>query len=305
MSSHNLREIISENFSAFGVGSLPFVDPQKAVEFVLKRSWLMPFWPELPKLSGKETSLAKGERALKADWDGYELDEAAGIYELRKLLVEADKSLALLKCQLLGPLSLSLYAQGLSGSLEERLELAQDAVMKQIHWQRDFLREVNVPILVLLDEPGLGGWSSFDLNLRRKISDIYSYLYIQLSERGNFLGLHCCGSFSIDFLKFPLELLSFDLTAIDFEQFFSKHYLREWRDALLRPVVMVPGVAPAVCDTARHIERDKALQLFKKTQNYLQKLPGRELNLLMWSASCGHANASIDWVEYLYEASLA
>ncbi|MDD5109146.1 MAG: methionine synthase, partial [Candidatus Omnitrophica bacterium] len=44
---------------ATGIGSLPLVDPQKAVELVLHYFPKAPFWPQLPKADNREGMIAQ------------------------------------------------------------------------------------------------------------------------------------------------------------------------------------------------------------------------------------------------------
>ncbi|MFH1129037.1 MAG: methionine synthase, partial [Candidatus Omnitrophota bacterium] len=44
---------------ATGIGSLPYEDPAKAVDLVLKYLPQIPFWPQLPKLGGCEGMVAQ------------------------------------------------------------------------------------------------------------------------------------------------------------------------------------------------------------------------------------------------------
>ena len=47
-----------------GVGSLPFVDADEAVEFVAEFSPELPFWPQLPMRAAGEGVIAQGMGAL-------------------------------------------------------------------------------------------------------------------------------------------------------------------------------------------------------------------------------------------------
>ncbi len=49
---------------ATGIGSLPLIDPQAAVELVLRYVPAIPFWPQLPKLSPREGMLTQFSQNL-------------------------------------------------------------------------------------------------------------------------------------------------------------------------------------------------------------------------------------------------
>ncbi|MDC0358946.1 hypothetical protein OAO01_09025 [Oligoflexia bacterium] len=295
-----LKDILSSRYTTLCVGSLPFTDPGQAVKFILDRPWILPFWPELPQKSEKENMLSKAERALDPEWDGYSDEEVSGLYEMRKILAVQDKQPALIKCQLMGPISHALYSDRLSGGLVERLDVTVAACLRQIEWQRTFLSELNTELLFVLDEPALSEWSTFNDKMRKKALDALSYIYVQGGEKGLYLGLHTCSAFDIEFLKFPIELISFDLLTIGFGKVFSNALKKGWRDALQRRVVIVPGIVPAVCEANFKEEMSLGNLLHKKVMSYLCKLSSRKNMSTLWSAGCGHAQGTSQWPDILY-----
>jgi len=298
-----LRDILASRYLTYCVGSLPFTDSVEAVQFVLDRNWIVPFWPELPKKSEGESMLARSEKALASDWDGYTPEEASGLYEIRKALADRNKSLPILKCQLMGPLTHALFSDHLSGNLLDRLQVTIGACIKQIEWQREFLAELDTQLLFVLDEPGLIEWKNIDEQIKQKIRDVYSYIFVQVGEGRSYLGLHFCSAFDVEFLKFPFELLSFDVLEQGFGKIFPKANRYNWSDIVTRRVVIVPGVAQSALKEGFKEEISLANLLNKKIVNYLKKISNTKASNVLWSASCGHADGSAGWLDALYHNS--
>jgi hypothetical protein len=56
--------MLKPKFLATGVGSMPFTDPDRAVELSLTRFPEAPFWPQLPKLGLNDGNSILGRDAL-------------------------------------------------------------------------------------------------------------------------------------------------------------------------------------------------------------------------------------------------
>ncbi|NLF24465.1 MAG: hypothetical protein GX589_02245 [Deltaproteobacteria bacterium] len=294
----SLRQIVSGRYACFCVGSLPFSDAQQAVEFVLARPKIMPFWPELPQRSSSEFMLARTERVAAAEWSGYAADESSGLYALAERLGQG-QPLALIKAQLMGPLSFMSYSQGMHGSFADNLEMATAICLKQVLWQRTFLKPYGKALLFVLDEPALKDWDRLDDSEKTLLREAYSYLYVTISDLGGLLGLHSCSGFELEFLEFPIELLSFDLTAHPLEKFFCASAKEVWRDALQRGLVLAPGTFESVGTPPWPESFSKGRAMYDQAVAYLSDLGVGDVNALM-SASCGHANAHLSWLEQLY-----
>src|SRR5262245_37301535 len=99
-----LRNLLKD-YSLYCVGSLPYRDAERAVDFVLSRPEILPFWPELPQRSPNEEMLPRSETALKPDWHGFSRENASGLFALKDRLKFRKIKLNLLKLQLMGPVS--------------------------------------------------------------------------------------------------------------------------------------------------------------------------------------------------------
>jgi hypothetical protein len=296
MRSGFLADKIGSRFSHFCVGSLPFTDAAAAVRFIFERPWILPFWPELPQRSFSEFMLTRTERTASAEWAGYTPEEASGLFAIQDFLQSGAAAPELLKCQLMGPLSFMSYSQRMVGSFRENLDLAAALCLKQLVWQMEFVAGFGSRALFVLDEPALIGWRQLSEEERDMLSGAYSYLYASVSDMDCHFGLHSCAAFEPDFLNFPVELLSFDLTACSVQEVLGGASAA-WTDAIRRGVVIVPGVFDSVPqeDCAAAFERGQ--ELYHRAAEYLSGCGGYKI---LRSAACGHANADPVWLEHLY-----
>ena len=293
-----LAELLSD-YSLFCVGSLPFSDAARAAQFVLSHPRILPFWPELPGRPA-ELSLNRAERSLAPGWSGYLRSEAGGLYALAEALRAMSYRPQVIKCQLLGPLTFALHARGLPGGFEERLNIALERCARQIEWQQAFLGPSADRLLFVADEPGFAAWNGIKERERALVREAYSYLYVRVAELPGFLGMHCCAAFQPALLGLALDLLSFDAWDGPAEKIFAPDLRPLWREALDRGLTAVPGVFPALCRDDFRQARQRGEEIHQRILGIFADLnPGRDAPS-MCSAACGHAGASVEWVEFLY-----
>jgi len=302
--SIQLASLIS-NYTHFAVGSLPFQDPDQAVDFIIERPWILPFWPELPRRAESERSLSRSVRALDTSWFGYEASEASGLFALRKKLERSDFRPALLKCHVLGPLTFLKHFQNPSSNFSQAVRPALEGCLKQIEWQMSFLSDFKLPLLFVLDEPELSRFNELSFVEKERLREAYTYLYVSVSERGGYLGVHNCGTFEIEALCLPFDLISFD--AIGDAQLLEEAITTaEWSRAIERGLVVVPGVFPALRDKDFLETKLRGEALYAKWRKFVEEKSGPTNVLqarntgLLCSANCGHANSSLEWVEELF-----
>lgn len=234
---------------------------------------------------------------MSGDWAGYKKKEASGLYELLDRLGKGKGKIALLKGQVMGPVSLA-YALPGETSLREKLEAALKACLRQLEWQAEMLGGVAEHLLFVLDEPSWKPSDGSDEQMFANISDCYSYLYVRLSELGASLGVHSCTAAPpANFFSLPAELYSFDALSIGDEGL--QELSGEFKSALARGAVLAPGVFPACVEDGfeqayRHgLERYRSFVSGLKTTAHLAVLK---------AANCGHAFAKLAWLETLYRA---
>ena len=299
MQSASLSTLLRKNrFSHFCCGSLPFKDPNMALDFIFKRPWILPFWPELPSISPAELMVNRAARVLRESWSGYAPSEALGLYSLRHYLDLRGVKLPILKCQVGGPLTLVEYSRELSENWDDALQVATDICLEQIHWQITFFEGLTERLLFVIDEPALGKWNDLGERCQSRIVDAFSSIYVQVSERNCFLGLHSCCPFDHNILSLPVELYSFDALAKP-GLLSAESAQQDWQGAIRRGMVLAPGVFPACPDSdAFEVLLQTGLKQYALLKQALPENPDRTQLLL--AANCGHAGSSESWIEYLY-----
>lgn len=291
----SLPQILSP-YKYLGIGSLPYQEVDQALNFVFSRSAVVPFWPELPRKDVAERMMARAERAAHPRWSGYSENEASGLHALLKKLKSGQCSPPIIKCQVPGPLTMATVSEKLAGSFEGKLVEAREVCFRQIKWQHDVLKEFNIPLLVVVDEPCLG--KEFEITGERwkQVHAALSYLYTRVSELGAFLGLHCCGESEARYTELPLDLCSFDLTA-KYNIAALTRDLPYWKEMLGRGAVIALGVYRSTVSPG---EEELELQRGEKISQEAKALFSASSGQLLFSTSCGLAHATQPWCEMCY-----
>ena len=223
---------------ATGIGSLPFSDPQTAVDTVLTHCPELPFWPQLPKRHPHEGMLAQFMEGFPAG-DGTGLEEfyahiidgdsgyfkvsegyAAGLYAFKKTLHDNPALLhkiQSIKCHITGPFTTAAGINGPDGKplLYDHAffqAFVKGLAMKAL-WQVEFFREFGKPRIVFIDEPYLGCFGSAFTPLNREDALAgLGELTAAIASEEVLTGVHCCGNtdWSI-FTETPrLDIINFD-----------------------------------------------------------------------------------------------
>ncbi|WP_406697897.1 hypothetical protein V5E97_03500 [Singulisphaera sp. Ch08] len=224
-----------------GVGSLPFLDADEAVEFVAQQCPELPFWPQLPRRTAGEGVIVQGlgrlikylepahrpycwsvrpgagpafEAALDDGEAGLSPETAAGFFALERAIGSGRFPAArAVKTQLEGPATLArcLFLDGTPMSrIHGWLERLAGFLERQAAWQVRRLRNLGLPVILMLDEPAL---SLID-DSGHSASTVATTLRCVLDAarlEGAAVGIHCCAPLpSSAFAGLGLDLLSFD-----------------------------------------------------------------------------------------------
>ncbi len=205
-----------------GIGSLPFVDPDEAIDFVAAHAPQVPFWPELGRRGATggmlEHALAPAMPVLRAGGPGRfaldapdvdrfvtrlaaaspEPDEhaAPGFAAFTRAADEHRFAGALaLKGQLAGPITLawSIEVNGRPATesapvLTALVEHCERSARAQV----EVLARYGLPVLVVLDEPALGLVTSGAA--LPEAPAILATIAERLRAEGAIVGVHCCGA---------------------------------------------------------------------------------------------------------------
>lgn len=226
-----------------GIGSLPFTSPTSAVRSVAEFCAEVPFWPQLPQISQRESivgqSLGIVEDLIEPRNAGYgyqvkqgQLDavlerlhrstgeltpvNAAGFGSFQEALSSGLFNSALaIKGQIEGPITLSAYLFHKGRPfLSDPVLFAAVAfhVSQIIDWQIQRLNVAGLPVLLFVDEPAL----CLDAPLTVAVSEEVRLNALAATLegtriRGAYAGLHCCAALPFERMcRVQPDVISFD-----------------------------------------------------------------------------------------------
>jgi methionine synthase II (cobalamin-independent) len=234
---------------ATAIGSLPYSDPDKAVEVTLKHLRECPAWPQLPRRDFRENMYAQyseglpgvvvdGEKLkvwcdtsedllpeieevyaayLDQDLSRFRIsrDYASGLYAFAERVKAEDKIYGILKGQVTGPISFGLTVLDENNRPIFYNEELAGAMLKLLNlkarWMEAFLKETGKAnqILIFLDEPYLVSVGSALVAVSPE--QVIDSIK-QVTEGLNCLtGSHCCGNTDWSLLfKAGLDVVNFD-----------------------------------------------------------------------------------------------
>lgn len=310
---------------ATGIGSLPHEDPAKAVDLVLKYLPQIPFWPQLPKLGGREGMVAQFAQnlpCLKISLDGVNFepknqerelenfygqiisnnvdyfkigpDASAGLYEFYHRLEKLDlKDIEFIKCHVTGAFTFAASIKD-----EEGRALLHDPILMQViikglamkaFWQIKFFGKFAKKIIFFLDEPYLAGFgSAFTPINREDVVNGLTELTTAIKSENVHVGVHCCGNtdWSIFTDIKTIDIINFD--AFNFLEKFTL-YADNLKGFLKKGGIICWGIVP----TQEFSGRETAESLKKKIDHGIDILLKKGLdkdlllNNLLISPACG------------------
>jgi hypothetical protein len=225
-----------------GIGSLPFVDTSRAIEFVARCAPEVPFWPQLRRLSPREAMMpqllgpafkhvvaVRGEYAYHVPPDRLdrfvaalgreeaklELANAAGFYAFVGALERgAFPNARAVKGQTMGPVTSACALESEGCAWVENVELRgaiADHVVRVANWQADTLLRVAPSVVLVLDEAYLGVALRAHPALRPALIDLLRCVVLRIRRPGLLVGLHCCDALPLSVLnEIAPDLFSFD-----------------------------------------------------------------------------------------------
>lgn len=320
-------------FFTTGIGSLPHTRAEEACEVVL-RSVDIPFWPQLPKVSFKESMLLQYSEGMpflrvnEADevvWLMRDAsDELDRFYEActdtARIAISQDYAVGLhvflkkikgrrfpaLKGHVTGPLTFTLGLKDNYGRFvffdEELREISSMLLKAKVRWQIDMLRQHADTVVLFIDEPilsALGSSAYLGVDTEealRLLQDMAS----AIREAGGVPGIHCCGRADWPLvMKSGVQIVNFDA----FEYFGSLAlYHEEVTRFLLDGGYLAWGIVPTSDIIASVGERQVAALL----QRNLDKLGGQVPSDLVRSRilltpSCGTGSRSIEETTKIFQ----
>jgi hypothetical protein len=296
-----------------GIGSLPVTSKASAIQAVAEFSPEVPFWPQLPQLSTRESIIGQGLGVVadliepRSEGYGYQVKDgqidsviemlhrsngelsaayATGFHAFEEALSAGlFKSAIAVKGQIEGPITLSAYLfhKGRPFLSDSALFAAVAFHISQILcWQIDHLSSAGLPVLLFVDEPALSLEAPANaVSEDERLSALAATLN-DARARGAYAGLHCCAArpFERMFRAKP-DIVSFDAHE-GLELFFADPHALDF-------VNQGGTVAYGLVPTKRHLNAIDAASIFIRWLEAASRAgdPQRLAQRAMITATCG------------------
>jgi methionine synthase II (cobalamin-independent) len=172
---------------------------------------------------------------------------ARGIYELRKIAGQHPQIMAI-KGQITGPFTLLTGLADQDHRLgyynETFREMAVKALAMKGAWQVRFLKNLQLPVIIFIDEPALAGLgsSAFISIAKDDIAQDLTEVIDAIKQAGGLAGIHVCANTDWNFLlALDLDILSFDAHGFFDRLITCKEQIH---DFLARGGVLAWGIVP-------------------------------------------------------------
>lgn len=222
------------NCIATGIGSMPIVDPEQAVQLSLKYLSEAPIWPQLPQRSFHEHMDAQYseslpglivdevkkkmsfdtskdlmpelekffERYIEKDYEFFRITEgyaAAFPVFIRALQKSLPANMRYVKGQITGPLTAGLSFKDETGKDIIHNEMLFDAVVRGLAmkaaWQIRELEQFGKPVIIFIDEPVMESLGSGCSAVSSEmVPEKLNEIIDTIHELGGITGIHCCGN---------------------------------------------------------------------------------------------------------------
>jgi hypothetical protein len=268
------RTTIKTNCATTGIGSLPHKNPDQALDYVIKTCPEIPYWPQLPQRSIKESMIyqfASGlpgldESGCSIDTRGPDLgDEIERFYmELNEKskelgLIPGDcasglkafiengslfKSSAAVKGHVTGPVSFGLSLVDENNRYIIYNDLFRDLYTKYLSVKAKYmeseLQKVNKDVIIFFDEPLLYTYGSAYFNLSREV--LVNMLKEVLDGVSCITGMHACHNCDWSILY----EVSPDVISFDAYSYLNKFllYTGELKDFIEKGGIVAWGIVP-------------------------------------------------------------
>lgn len=319
-----MSEIIAP-FSTTGIGSLPHISARDACELVL-RTFDIPFWPQLPKISFRESMIiqySEGMPYLRVNEEGQQAwvirndaDDLERFYEAytenSRIAISGDyaagfhaflsmirgRQFPVLKGHVTGPVTFCLGLKDNFGRFvwfdEELREIASMLLRAKARWQIDMLKQHAGSVIIFIDEPILSalGSSSYLGVDSGEVSRLLKEMVSAIEEAGGIPGIHCCGRADWQaVIRCGIKILNFDA----FEYFDTLAiYHEEINDFLRGGGYLAWGIVPT-SDIINSVNDAKLISLMKdELRKICEHVPPELVNSrILITPSCGAGSRSI------------
>jgi methionine synthase II (cobalamin-independent) len=318
---------------ATGIGSLPFKDPDPALDLIFSCCPQVPFWPQLPRHGVSESMVAQFsekfpclrltldgvvfdcidqdrqlekfyDRLISQDLESFALSRgyAPGLWRFYERLQTQDiRDVRAIKLHVTGPFT---FAASINDGMG--LPLLHDEVFMQAFvkglimkasWQIKLFRRFGKQLIIFIDEPYLSSFgSAFAPVTREDVLPVLAEFCTVLSAEDVHIGVHCCGN--TDWSLFTetkgLDIINFD--AFDFLDRIIL-YAQQLDGFLSRGGILCWGIVPTELQDERSGLTKERLR--EKIEGGIRQLAAKGINeklireRLLISPACGLGNRDI------------
>jgi hypothetical protein len=313
-------------FTTTGIGSLPHHSVTDGCRLVLS-SFDIPFWPQFPGISFKESMIPQyseglpflrmdtekqmvwvdrnGSDELERFYESYTAesriaiseDHAQGLHALLRMI--KGRRFPYLKGQVTGPLTFTLGLKDATGRAvyfdEEFREISLMLLQAKTRWQMDMLKQHAEKLVIFIDEPILSalGSSSYLGVSSEEALRLLCDMTATIKAEGGISGIHCCGNADWPMvMKSGADIVNFD--AYDYLDTLAL-YPEECRKFLENGGYFAWGIVP----TSDAVIGENPDSLRDRFQQGIRKLSGRIprellLSRMLLTPSCGTGSRSIE-----------
>lgn len=325
--------MISISGLATGIGSLPHLEPKKAVDLIFSSVPEIPFWPQLVKMDkredmifqyldgmptiisnpseDKENSLAKVyQEFIDGNIDYFKITQgrAGGLYYLLDKVSQMDLSkVVMFKGHVTGPFTFASSVADNFGKPWLHDEATLDATSKVLAmkavWQANmFKNKFNKEAIIFFDEPYLSSFgSAFCPLAREKVVALLKEVFNIVKEKSEALtGIHCCGNTDWPMLfESAVDIVSFD--AWNYDEKFTL-YPREIKAFLERGGILAWGIVPTNAMELKITKDDLKRKFADVIKRLVSQKVDKELMLenTIFTPSCGLGTRTEKEAEYVF-----
>lgn len=294
------------NFTATGVGSVPFEDVEKTCFDVLKHLPRIPFWPQFVKrtyledmkiqysegfpfleidekkralvvsqIKNIESELASFyEHFMAQDMDYFAISKshAAGLYALLDLIEQNGFHGAYIKGQSTGPITFAAGVTDRNGNSAlhnaEILEAVARGIAIKALWQVRKIEESGNKTIIFLDEPYLSGFGSAFTPIERHevVENLRSVIHYLREKSETLIGIHCCGNTDWSMI------VEAGPDIINFDASEYMDYFLLYPDDILRFIKEGGIIAWGIIPTANFTGEETVEKLFSRLQEGLKRI---------------------------------
>ena len=267
---------------ATGIGSLPYKEPEQALDLIFKYTPQIPFWPQLPKRDIREGMVAQFsenlpylkvspdaglsfsavnsrdkdlevfyERVIAGDVDYFKISDtfAAGLNAFCRRLETTNLSgIEFLKGQITGPFTFgaSIKDEGGAALLHDPvfMQVIIKGLLMKALWQIKLFKRFGKKVIMFIDEPYLGCFGSAYTPINKEdVVNVLRELTQGIKNEGALTGAHCCGN--TDWSIFT-DVEGIDIINFDAFDFLDKFllYADNLKHFLKRGGIICWGIVP-------------------------------------------------------------